>query len=61
MVDHEKIEGYMDAMTMPFKVADPAILKQVTVGENTHFTIRVANNLPLIIEVSKEHKHGESH
>ena len=60
-VDHEKIGDYMEAMTMPFKVADPAILKEVKVGDSTHFTIRVAGDQALITKVQKGHEEGESH
>ena len=60
-VDHEKIGDYMEAMTMPFKVADPAILKEVKVGDSTHFTLRVAGDQALITKVEKGHEEGESH
>src|SRR5687767_8794491 len=29
-LDHEKMEGYMEAMEMPFKVSNPAVFTQVT-------------------------------
>jgi Cu/Ag efflux protein CusF len=60
-VDHEKIDDYMEAATMPFKVADPAILKEVKVGDSTHFTLRVAGDQALITKVQKGHEEGESH
>jgi Cu/Ag efflux protein CusF len=60
-VDHEKIGDYMEAMTMPFKVADPAILKEVKVGDSTHFTLRVAGDQALITKVEKGHEEGVSH
>jgi Cu/Ag efflux protein CusF len=60
-VDHEKIGDYMEAMTMPFKVADPAILKEVKVGDSTHFTLRVAGDQALITKVEKGHEEGHSH
>src|SRR5512147_2202427 len=31
-IDHEKMEGYMDAMEMPFKVTNPAVFDKVQVG-----------------------------
>jgi Cu/Ag efflux protein CusF len=60
-IDHEKIGDYMDAMTMPFKVADPALLDQVKVGDETHFTLRVAGDQALITKVQAEHDAGSEH
>ena len=60
-IDHEKIGDYMEAMTMPFKVADPALLSKVTVGQQTHFTLRVAGNQALITKIEDGHAEGESH
>ena len=60
-IDHEKIGDYMEAMTMPYRVADPAILDQVKVGEETHFTLRVAGDQALITKVEKEHTDGKGH
>lgn len=58
---HEKIGDYMEAMTMPYKVADPALLSKVTVGQQTHFTLRVAGDQALITKIQDEHEGGESH
>ena len=60
-IDHEKIGDYMEAMTMPFPVADPAILSQVKVGDSTHFTLRVAGDEALITKVQSGHGAGEEH
>ena len=60
-IDHEKIGDYMAAMTMPFPVADPAILSQVKVGDSTHFTLRVAGDEALITKVQSGHGEGEEH
>ncbi len=60
-INHEKIGDFMEAMEMPFKVADPALLKQVEVGKNTHFTLRVAGTDMLITAVADEHAAGEGH
>jgi Cu/Ag efflux protein CusF len=38
-VNHGKVEGYMDAMTMPYKVDKPDILKQVKVGDQITATV----------------------
>lgn len=53
-IEHEKIEGFMEAMTMPFKVADPAMLKQVTVGKPVRFTLRVAGWEMTITKIGDE-------
>ena len=39
VVNHNKVEGYMDAMTMPYKVDKPDILKQVKVGDRISATV----------------------
>jgi Cu/Ag efflux protein CusF len=38
-VNHGKVEGYMDAMTMPYKVDKPDILKTVKVGDQIRATV----------------------
>lgn len=38
-VNHGKVEGYMDAMTMPYKVDKPDILKNVKVGDQITATV----------------------
>jgi Cu/Ag efflux protein CusF len=38
-VNHGKVEGYMDAMTMPYKVDKPDVLKQVKVGDRISATV----------------------
>ena len=38
-VNHGKVEGYMDAMTMPYKVDKPDITKQVKVGDQITATV----------------------
>ncbi len=37
IIEHEKIEGYMDAMTMPFKVADTVMIQHLEVGTPIKF------------------------
>lgn len=39
-VSHEAVEGYMDAMTMSFVVADTAELPRVVPGDTVAFTLR---------------------
>jgi Cu/Ag efflux protein CusF len=38
-VNHGKVEGFMDAMTMPYKVDKPDILKSVKVGDRIRATV----------------------
>lgn len=38
-VNGEKVEGWMEAMTMDYKVDDPAILKKVKAGDQVMATV----------------------
>jgi len=40
-INHEKMDGFMESMEMPYKVGDPALFAKVAVGTEGHFTIRV--------------------
>jgi Cu/Ag efflux protein CusF len=39
VVEHEEIKGFMDAMTMGYKVSPPSLLKTVKAGDKVRFTI----------------------
>jgi len=39
IVDHEEIKGFMDAMTMGYKVSPTSLLKTVKAGDKIRFTI----------------------
>lgn len=51
-IDHEKMEGYMEAMEMPFKVNDPAVFDKVKVGTKGKFTIEVTDGVGAITDVT---------
>ncbi len=38
-VDHQAVPGYMDAMTMPYKVDKPDVFKSVKVGDQIQATV----------------------
>lgn len=38
-VDHQKVEGWMEAMTMAYGVHDPAALKSVKAGDRIQATV----------------------
>ena len=38
-VNHEKVEGYMAAMTMPYKVDKADVFKRVKAGDQIHATV----------------------
>ena len=40
-IDHEAIPGVMPAMTMPYEVADPALLQGLSPGDRVQGTLRV--------------------
>jgi Cu/Ag efflux protein CusF len=40
-IDHEAIPGVMPAMTMPYEVADPALLQGLSIGDRVRGTLRV--------------------
>ncbi|MEO5930474.1 MAG: copper-binding protein [Candidatus Kapaibacterium sp.] len=60
-VKHEEIKGYSPQGEATYKVANPDILKQVTVGKETHFTIRVAGDQVLVTKVQEGHDHADEH
>src|SRR5262245_14884370 len=40
VVTHDEIAGYMPAMTMGFRVATPALLNGVQIGDSVRFVLR---------------------
>ena len=51
LVSHERIEGFMDAMAMPFHVDDPRILDELKPGEKIEFTLVVNETSSYIANV----------
>ena len=55
-IDHEKMEGFMEAMEMPYQVGDLSIFKKIRVGTKGHFTIKVVNGEGTITNVHIHNK-----
>lgn len=53
IVKHDKIPGFMDAMTMPFPVRDSAILDHIKPKDFIKFTIQVNKGKTMITEIQK--------
>src|SRR5271170_997646 len=51
LVSHDRIPGYMDAMTMPYKVDDPRQLESLKPGEKIEFTLVVSKTASYISHV----------
>lgn len=52
-LNHEKIEGFMDAMTMWFDVKDAALLKGIAPNDRVEFTIVEEASADVITELRK--------
>jgi protein SCO1/2 len=52
-IKHEEIKGFMAAMTMPYKVADPKLLTGVVPGDLINATLVVLPNDAYVTEVNK--------
>ncbi len=50
VLEHGNIEGFMDAMTMPFELDRPELAEEVSPGDSVHFDIRVVGNVVKIID-----------
>lgn len=51
LVSHDRIPGYMDAMTMPYRVDDPRELQHLKPGEKIQFTLVVSKTASYISKV----------
>lgn len=52
-IDHEKMEGYMDAMTMWFDVKDAAMLGGLAPNDRVEFTVTEEEAADVITEIRK--------
>jgi len=50
VLEHGNIEGFMDAMTMPFELATSELAAKVEPGDSVHFEIRVVDNTVNVID-----------
>ena len=60
VVKHEKIEGYMAAMTMPFEAHDTDVLRGIKSGDKVSFRLLVTENDNWIDQVRKAGAAGSS-
>jgi Cu/Ag efflux protein CusF len=58
-ISHEKIEGYMEAMTMDYRVKDASLLDSIEVGEGVDFTLEEAAGAATITALKGGQRQGE--
>jgi Cu/Ag efflux protein CusF len=54
ILQHQKIEGLMDAMTMGFELADPAKAKDLKPGDAVHATLSKMDQTYKITAIAKQ-------
>ena len=52
-VRHEEITGYMASMTMPFKVADAALIEGLVYGDKIEFELEVGGDGMVVRSITK--------
>lgn len=52
-IAHQTIEGYMPAMTMHFKAADPEVLSDISAGDKVRFTLRDTSELTRLVYIER--------
>jgi Cu/Ag efflux protein CusF len=52
-INHEKIEGYMDPMTMWFEVKDPKMLEGLAPNDRVEFVITEEESADVLTEIRK--------
>ncbi len=53
IIEHEAIPGFMNAMTMPFRIEDQAVLEGVARGDRINFVLTVAGNDVYVSAIEK--------
>jgi Cu/Ag efflux protein CusF len=53
IIKHERIEGFMEAMTMRFKAEDGDVLKHVSPGERVRFTLKDTPTVMRLVYIEK--------
>jgi protein SCO1/2 len=53
LVKHDDIPGFMPAMTMPYTVKDPALIKERAAGDLITATLNVASDGPFLSAITK--------
>ena len=57
VVDHKEIKGFMDAMTMGYRIEPPSLLEGMKAGDSIRFTIDTQQKA--IVKIEK--MHSEDH
>jgi Cu/Ag efflux protein CusF len=52
-IQHEKIEGYMDAMTMWFEVRDPKLLDGLALNDRVEFVVTEEASADVVTDIKK--------
>lgn len=52
-IQHQKIEGYMDAMTMWFEVKDPKLLEGLAPNDRVEFVVTEEASADVVTEIKK--------
>jgi Cu/Ag efflux protein CusF len=52
-IKHEKIEGYMDPMTMWFEVKDPKLLEGLAPNDRVEFVVTEETSADIVTEIKK--------
>src|SRR4051812_31622081 len=53
-LDHEEIPGLMEAMTMPFPVADPKLVEGLQPGDRVQGRVRLDGHRTTVIKLDKQ-------
>ncbi|MBI3649753.1 MAG: copper-binding protein [Acidobacteria bacterium] len=53
-INHEAIDDYMPAMSMPYKVKDKALLEKIKTGDKVAFTVEDSAAGIFVIDVKKQ-------